>query len=77
MLASEASQGLRAYGQDLFSVAQSLIDLGTIRRYEGRYQEADALIQEGTDVYAKAQGRRQPQRDLRVGDAGHIALLPT
>ena len=59
-LASEASQELRAYGRDLFSLAQSLIDLGTVRRFEARYAEADSLIQEGTDLYAKMQGAGHP-----------------
>jgi len=59
-LASEASQELRAYGADGFSLGQSLIDLGNVRRLEKRYPEADALIQEGTNLYAQAQGNDHP-----------------
>jgi len=59
-LASEASQELRAYGADRFSLGQSLIDLGNVRRLEKRYPEADALIQEGTNLYAQAQGNDHP-----------------
>jgi tetratricopeptide (TPR) repeat protein len=59
-LASEASQELRAPGGDLFSLAQSLIDLGNVRRLEARYKEADSLILEGTDLYARAQGEDHP-----------------
>lgn len=59
-LAWEASQELRALGRDFFLLAQSLIDLGNIRRLERRYAEADSLIQEGTDLYARAQGEDHP-----------------
>jgi tetratricopeptide (TPR) repeat protein len=59
-LAFQASQELRAFGRDRFSLAQSLIDLGNVRRLEHRYAEADALIQEGTDLYAQAQGKDHP-----------------
>jgi tetratricopeptide (TPR) repeat protein len=58
-LATEASQELRSLG-DRPSLAQSLIDLGNIRRFRGRYTEADALLQEGTDLYAQVQGRDNP-----------------
>lgn len=58
--ASEASQELRPLGRDYFLLAQSLIDLGNIRRLERRYAEADSLIQEGTDLYARAQGADHP-----------------
>lgn len=60
LLASLASKQLRAYGGDLFSLAQSLIDLGNVRRFEKRYAEADSLIQEGTELFAKAQGDDHP-----------------
>jgi tetratricopeptide (TPR) repeat protein len=59
-LAWEAAQELRALGNEYFSLAQALINLGTIRRYERRYTEADSLIQEGTDLYARAQGADHP-----------------
>jgi tetratricopeptide (TPR) repeat protein len=59
-LASEASQELRALGSDLFTLAQSLIDLGNVRRLEGRYTEAEPLIQEGTRLYAQLQGADHP-----------------
>lgn len=59
-LASEASRELRAFGGDRVSLAQSLIDLGNIRRLETRYAEADALIQEGTNLYARALGDDHP-----------------
>ena len=59
-LAWEASQELRALGNEYFSLAQSLIDLGNVRRWERRYAEADSLIQEGTDLYARAQGGDHP-----------------
>ena len=47
-------------GHDFFPLAQSLIDLGNIRRLERRYAEADSLIQEGTDLYVRAQGQHHP-----------------
>lgn len=59
-LASEASSELRAWGRDRFSLGQSLIDLGNIRRAEQRYPEAESLIQEGTDLYAQVQGANHP-----------------
>jgi tetratricopeptide (TPR) repeat protein len=59
-LASEASQELRSYGGDRFSLAQSLIDLGNIRRLEKRYTDADALIREGTNLYVEALGDDHP-----------------
>ena len=59
-LASEASSELRAWGRDRFSLGQSLIDLGNIRRAEGRYHDAESLIQEGTDLYAQVQGANHP-----------------
>ena len=58
-LASEASRELRKLG-DRPSLAQALIDLGNIRRLQGRYTEADASIQEGTDLYAQTQGSDHP-----------------
>lgn len=59
-LASEASSELRAWGRDLFGLGQSLIDLGSIRRAEHRYSEAESLIQEGTGFYAQVQGANHP-----------------
>ena len=59
LLASEASRELRSLG-DRPSLAQALIDLGNIRRFQGRYAEADSSIQEGTDLYAEAQGSDHP-----------------
>ena len=58
-LASEALRELRPLG-DRPSLAQALIDLGNIRRLQGRYAEADASIQDGTDLYAQAQGSDNP-----------------
>jgi serine/threonine-protein kinase len=58
-LASEASRELRTLG-DRPSLAQSLIDLGNVRRLQGRYAEADAALQEGTDLYTNAQGGDNP-----------------
>jgi serine/threonine protein kinase len=58
-LSREASRELRALG-DRPSLAQSLIDLGNIRGFQGRYAEADASIQEGTDLYAQSQGGDNP-----------------
>ena len=59
-LAFQASQELRALGEDRFSLAQSLIDLGNVRRFEERYAEAESLIQEGTELYALVQGQNHP-----------------
>jgi eukaryotic-like serine/threonine-protein kinase len=59
-LASEASSELRAWGRDRFSLGQSLIDLGNIRRAEQRYPEAESLIHEGTALYAQVQGANHP-----------------
>jgi tetratricopeptide (TPR) repeat protein len=59
-LASEAAQELRAAGGDRFSLAQSLIDLGNVRRLESRYADAESLIWEGTRLYAQAQGDDHP-----------------
>ena len=59
-LSGEAAQELRALGNEYFSLAQALIDLGTVRRFERRYAEADSLIQEGTNLYARAQGAGHP-----------------
>jgi serine/threonine protein kinase len=59
-LASEASRELRAFGLDRVSLAQSLIDLGNIRSLQERYADADALLEEGTNLYAKAQGDGHP-----------------
>lgn len=59
-LASEASSELRAWGHDLFGLGQSLIDLGNIRRAQQRYPEAESLIHEGSDLYARVQGANHP-----------------
>jgi eukaryotic-like serine/threonine-protein kinase len=59
-LATEASQELRVFGGDRVSLAQALIDLGNVRRLERRYAEADASIQEGTDLFARALGGDHP-----------------
>jgi tetratricopeptide (TPR) repeat protein/tRNA A-37 threonylcarbamoyl transferase component Bud32 len=58
-LASEAVGELRTLG-DRPSLAQALIDLGNIRRLQGRYAEADSSLQEGTNLYAQAQGGDHP-----------------
>ena len=58
-LALEASRELRELG-DRPSLAQALIDLGNIRRLQNRYAEADASIQEGTELYAQSQGGDNP-----------------
>jgi tetratricopeptide (TPR) repeat protein len=58
-LAAEAVTDLRAL-DDRPSLAQSLIDLGNIRRLQSRYDEADRSIQEGTDLYAQSQGGDNP-----------------
>ncbi|HKD06723.1 MAG TPA: serine/threonine-protein kinase [Bryobacteraceae bacterium] len=58
-LASEAVRELRGV-RDRPSLAQALIDLGNIRRLQGRYVEADASLQEGTKLYEKAQGSDHP-----------------
>jgi serine/threonine-protein kinase len=58
-LVSEASRELRGLG-DRPSLAQALIDLGNVRRFQRRYAEADASIQEGADLYAAAQGADHP-----------------
>ena len=59
-LASEAVRELRSWGGDRVSLAQTLIDLGTIRRLQVRYAEAEALIQEGTNLFALAVGNDHP-----------------
>jgi serine/threonine-protein kinase len=58
-MASEATQGLRAQGKP-FGLAQSLIDLGNVRRFQRRYSEAESLIDEGTKLFAKSQGEDHP-----------------
>jgi serine/threonine-protein kinase len=58
-LASEAVRDLRPLG-DRPSLAQSLIDLGNVRRLQRRYAEADLSIQEGTDLYSQSQGADHP-----------------
>ena len=59
-LALEASQQLRALGEDHFLLAQSLLDLGNVRCFEGRYAEAEPLIQEGIRLYTEIQGADHP-----------------
>jgi serine/threonine-protein kinase len=58
-MASEANKSLRAQGSP-FGLAQSLIDLGNVRRLQGRYPEAESLIDEGTKLFAKSQGEDHP-----------------
>jgi serine/threonine-protein kinase len=58
-MASEANKSLRAQGNP-FGLAQSLIDLGNVRRLQGRYPEAESLIDEGTKLFAKSQGEDHP-----------------
>ena len=55
-MASEALRELRTFGDDKFLLAQSLLDLGSVRRLQGRYSEAESLIQEGIILYF---GRRK------------------
>jgi serine/threonine-protein kinase len=59
-LASEAARDLRALGTERFGLAQSLIDLGNVRRLQERYSESEPLIQEGTNLYAQLQGDHHP-----------------
>ena len=59
-LALEASQQLRALGEDRFLLAQSLLDLGNVRCFEGRYAEAEPLIQAGIRIYTETQGADHP-----------------
>ncbi len=66
-MASEAVRQLRA-AQYLFQLPQALIDLGNVRRLQNRYAEAEAAIQEGTDLYARAQGGDNP--NVAFGLAG-------
>jgi tetratricopeptide (TPR) repeat protein len=47
-------------GGNLFSLAQSLIDVGTVRRLQGRYREAEPLMQEGTNFYIQLYGDDHP-----------------
>src|SRR5262249_55245396 len=58
-MASEASQQLRAVGNP-FPLAQALIDLGNVRRFQHRYPKAESLIEEGTKLFAKSQGEDHP-----------------
>jgi len=58
-LASDAVDGLRALGNP-FALAQALIDLGGIRRFQRRYTEAESLIDEGTKMYVYAAGEDHP-----------------
>ena len=58
-MASEASQQLRAVGNP-FPLAQALIDLGNVRRFQHRYPEAESLIEEGTKLFSKSQGEDHP-----------------
>ena len=58
-LAAEAAAELRAI-DNRFALAQSLIDLGNIRRSQRRFAEAEPLIEEGTKFFADAQGSDHP-----------------
>ena len=58
-MASEASQQLRAVGNP-FPLAQALIDLGNVRRFQHRYPESESLIEEGTKLFSKSQGEDHP-----------------
>src|SRR5262249_38604801 len=58
-MASEATQHLRAQGNP-FALAQSLVDLGNVRRLQRRYSEAESLIDEGTKLFSKSQGEDHP-----------------
>jgi len=58
-MALEASQQLRAVGNP-FPLAQALIDLGNVRRFQHRYPEAESLIEEGTKLFSKSQGEDHP-----------------
>jgi serine/threonine protein kinase len=51
-MASEGTDRLRAQGNP-FALAQSLIDLGNVRRLQRRYSEAESLIDECTKLLAK------------------------
>ena len=55
-LASAGVKGLREFGTNRFALAQALIDLGNARRLQVRYEEAESLIREGTELYAQLQG---------------------
>ncbi|HUJ49822.1 MAG TPA: tetratricopeptide repeat protein [Bryobacteraceae bacterium] len=73
-LALSASQELRAFGGDRFSLAQSLIDLGNVRRLQKRYSEADALIDEETKLYARTQGDDNPNVAYGLMSLAHSHL---
>jgi serine/threonine-protein kinase len=55
-LAYEAVQSLRAFGGDHIALAQSLLNLGNVRRLEKKFPEAEALTREGIDLYRQVQG---------------------
>ncbi len=58
-MATVAVSEARALGNS-FALTQTLIDLGNVRRFEGRYVEAESLIEEGTNLYAKTMGDDHP-----------------
>jgi len=58
-LASGALHELRALGNP-FALTQVLVDVGNIRRLQRRFAEAEPLIEEGTRLYAQAQGDDHP-----------------
>jgi tetratricopeptide (TPR) repeat protein len=58
-MATQAVQQLRAESF-VFQLPQALVDLGNVRRLERRYPEAESLIQEGTDRFARVQGDDNP-----------------
>ena len=58
-MATAAASEARALGNP-FAMTQTLIDLGNVRRFERRYGEAESLIEEGTKLFAQAQGDDHP-----------------
>jgi len=59
-LANDAVMALRVFGADRIALAQSLLNLGSVRRMEKRYAEAEALIGEGIGIYRQVQGADHP-----------------
>jgi serine/threonine-protein kinase len=59
-LASGAVQALRAFGDDRIALAQSLLNLGNVRRMQKRSAEAEALTREGIGLYRQVQGDDHP-----------------
>jgi tetratricopeptide (TPR) repeat protein len=58
-MATAAVNEAQALGNP-FAMTQTLIDLGNVRRFERRYGEAESLIEEGTKLFAQAQGDDHP-----------------